>query len=56
MISQQVCSICDEPWGVGEDEDYRDPRTNELVCNSCALDGEGTDYYEQGCNSDYGVI
>jgi hypothetical protein len=53
MISQQrVCSICTAPWSVGEDEDYRDPHTKELVCNTCALDGEGTDYYERKDYSD----
>ncbi len=46
MDTKQVCSICDNPWGVGEDEDYKDPETNELVCNNCALDYMGTDYYE----------
>lgn len=40
------CSICAGLWGVGNDEDYKDPSTNELVCNHCALEHEGTDYYE----------
>lgn len=47
MKTQQLnCSVCVMPWGIGSDEDYKDPRTNELVCNACALEHEGTDYYE----------
>lgn len=48
METQELnCSICAGSWGVGNDEDYKDPSTNELVCNGCALDHEGTDYYEE---------
>ena len=43
-----LCSICAMSWGISNDEDYKDPKTNELVCNGCALDHEGTDYYEAG--------
>ena len=41
------CYICGGSWGIGNDEDYKDPTTGELVCNDCALNYEGTDYYEQ---------
>jgi hypothetical protein len=44
--SKAQCSVCAMPWGVGSDEDYKDPITSELVCNDCALNYEGSDYYE----------
>ncbi len=46
-VKELLCATCGKQWGINEDEDYKDPFTNELVCNECALDGEGTDYYER---------